>query len=133
MDYPLLDIFFTTMWIFLWIMWFFLLFRVFGDLFRDDTLTGWGKAGWTVFVLVLPFLGVFVYLIARGKGMGRREHQQAAEAEQQFRSYIRETAAGAPASANTDHVDELARLADLKSHGDITDDEYRRAKEKVLA
>ncbi|WP_326846152.1 SHOCT domain-containing protein [Streptomyces kaniharaensis] len=130
MDYPLLDIFFTTMWLFLWIMWFFLLFRVFGDLFGDDTLSGWGKAGWTVFVLVLPFLGVFVYLIARGKGMGKREYQQAAEAEQQFRAYVRETAAEAKAPSG--HVDELARLADLRNRGDITDDEYQRAKAIVL-
>ncbi|RKT19502.1 phospholipase D-like protein [Streptomyces sp. 1114.5] len=130
MDYPLLNIFFTTMWIFLWIMWFFLLFRVFGDLFRDDALSGWAKAGWSVFVLVLPFLGVFVYLIARGKGMGKREYQEAAEAEQEFRTYIRD-AAGTTA-APTDHVAELARLAELKNHGDITEDEYQRAKELVL-
>ncbi|MFJ8622699.1 SHOCT domain-containing protein [Kitasatospora sp. NPDC093550] len=131
MDYPLLDIFFTTMWLFLWIMWFFLLFRVFGDLFRDDTVNGWGKAGWCVFLLLLPFLGVFVYLIARGKGMGQREYQQAAEAEQEFRSYVRETAAGATPSSG--HVDDLARLADLKKNGDITEEEYQRAKERVLA
>ncbi|MEU1285237.1 SHOCT domain-containing protein [Kitasatospora sp. NPDC005856] len=131
MDYPLLDIFFTTMWIFLWIMWFFLLFRVFGDLFRDDTVSGWGKAGWSVFLLVLPFLGVFVYLIARGKGMGRREVQRTAEAEQEFRAYVRQTAA--ETTAPSSHVDELARLAELKKNGDITEDEYQRAKAKVLA
>lgn len=131
MDYPLLDIFFTTMWIFLWIMWFFLLFRVFGDLFRDDTVSGWGKAGWSVFLLVLPFLGVFVYLIARGKGMGRREVQRTAEAEQEFRAYVRQTAADTAAPSS--HVDDLARLAELRSKGDITEEEYQRAKAKVLA
>ncbi|MFJ7905461.1 SHOCT domain-containing protein [Kitasatospora sp. NPDC096204] len=130
MDYPLLDIFFTTMWIFLWIMWFFLLFRVFGDLFRDDTVSGWGKAGWCVFLILLPFLGVFVYLIARGKGMGRREAQRAADTEQEFRAYIRQTAADTTAPSS--HVDDLARLAELKNNGDITEDEYQRAKAKVL-
>ncbi|MFF2542709.1 SHOCT domain-containing protein [Kitasatospora sp. NPDC058063] len=131
MDYPLLDIFFTTMWIFLWIMWFFLLFRVFGDLFRDDSVSGWGKAGWSVFLLVLPFLGVFVYLIARGKGMGRREVLRATDAEREFRDYVRQTAADSPAPAS--HVDDLARLAELKDKGAITEDEYQRAKAKVLA
>ncbi|MFG2907269.1 SHOCT domain-containing protein [Kitasatospora sp. NPDC048286] len=131
MDYPLLDIFFTTMWIFLWIMWFFLLFRVFGDLFRDDTVSGWGKAGWCVFLIVLPFLGVFVYLIARGKGMGRREAQRAAATEQEFRAYIRQTASDTAAPSS--HVDDLARLAELKNNGDITEEEYQRAKAKVLA
>ncbi|MFD4657183.1 SHOCT domain-containing protein [Kitasatospora sp. NPDC058444] len=130
MDYPLLDIFFTTMWIFLWIMWFFLLFRVFGDLFRDDTVSGWGKAGWSVFLILLPFLGVFVYLIARGKGMGRREVRRTAEAEQEFRAYVRQTAA--ETTAPSSHVDDLARLAELKNKGDITEEEYQRAKAKVL-
>ncbi|MER6299281.1 SHOCT domain-containing protein [Kitasatospora sp. NPDC001539] len=131
MDYPLLDIFFTTMWIFLWIMWFFLLFRVFGDLFHDDSVSGWGKAGWSVFLLVLPFLGVFVYLIARGNDMGRREAQRTAEAEQELRAYLRQTAS--ETAAPSSHVDELARLADLRNRGDVTEDEYQRAKAKVLA
>ncbi|MER7772523.1 SHOCT domain-containing protein [Kitasatospora sp. NPDC096140] len=131
MDYPLLDIFFTTMWLFLWILWFFLLFRVFGDLFRDDTVGGWGKAGWSVFLIFLPFLGVFVYLIARGQGMGQREVQRATEAEQDFRTYIRETASDT--SGPGAHVDELARLAELKEKGHITEEEFLRAKAKVLA
>lgn len=69
-DYPLLGAFWTLLWIFLWVMWIFLLFRIFSDIFRDDSLNGWAKAGWSIFAVVLPFLGVFVYLIARGKGMG---------------------------------------------------------------
>src|SRR5690606_32247369 len=70
-DYPLLNIFLTMMWFFLWILWLMLLFRVIVDIFRDDALSGWAKAGWSIFVIVLPLLGVFVYLVARGKGMGR--------------------------------------------------------------
>ncbi|MEV5282577.1 SHOCT domain-containing protein [Streptomyces sp. NPDC051994] len=120
------------MWFFLWVMWLILLFRVIGDIFRDDALSGWGKAGWTLFVCVLPFLGVFVYLIARGRGMGRREVRQAQKQEQAFRSYVQEVAADAPASGAT-RADELAKLAGLHDHGDITDSEYEKAKTKVLA
>ncbi|MFH8387623.1 SHOCT domain-containing protein [Kitasatospora sp. NPDC018058] len=128
-DYPVLDIFWTTCLIFLWVLWFMLLFRVFGDLFRDDSLGGWAKAGWTIFVLFLPFLGVFVYLIARGQGMGRRELKEAQEREADFRSYVRQAAGTAPAPSTTD---ELARIADLHSTGKLTDEEYQRAKAKVL-
>ncbi|WP_137976763.1 PLDc N-terminal domain-containing protein [Streptomyces violaceusniger] len=126
MDYPLLNVFLTTMWVFLWILWLFLLFRVFADLFRDDSLNGWAKAGWTVFVLVLPFLGVFVYLVARGREMGMREMGRAEKAEADFREFVRTT-------ATTGRADELAHLVELKNHGDLTPEEYERAKAKVLA
>lgn len=82
-DYPLMNVFWTMMMIFLWVLWFMLLFRVFGDIFRDDDLGGWGKAGWTVFVIILPFLGVFVYLIARGRGMGERDLRRARASEEE--------------------------------------------------
>ncbi|MEU5027571.1 MULTISPECIES: SHOCT domain-containing protein [Streptomyces] len=126
MSYPLLDVFLTTVWVFLWILWFILLFRVIGDLFRDDSVSGWGKAGWCVFVVVLPFLGVFVYLIARGRGMGEREAKAALKAEADMKAFVRETAA-------TGHAEELSKLVELKNHGDITTEEYERAKAKVLA
>ncbi len=129
-DYPLLDIFLTTMWFFLWILWFMLLFRVFGDLFRDDTVGGWGKAGWCVFLILLPFLGVFVYLIARGKGMGMRETARVKQADAEFRDYVRD-AAGAEAKKPST-TEELARLAELKRDGAITEEEYQRAKTLVL-
>ncbi|WP_369169070.1 SHOCT domain-containing protein [Streptomyces sp. R28] len=135
MDYPLLNAFLTMLWFFLWVMWFVLLFRVIGDIFRDDGMGGWAKAGWTVFVCVLPYLGVFVYLIARGRGMGERDVRQMQRQEQAFRSYVQEAAAGAPATGATQvtRVDELTKLAGLHDHGDITDAEYERAKAKVLA
>ena len=126
MDYPLMNVFLTTMWIFLWVLWLMLLFRVFGDIFRDDSLSGWAKAGWSVFVLVLPFLGVFVYLMARGRGMGQREMRRAEKAEEDFREFVR-------ATAGTSHAQELSRLVELKNHGDITTEEYERAKARVLA
>jgi hypothetical protein len=131
-DYPLLDAFLTMMWFFLWVLWFMLLFKVITDVFRDDQLSGWGKAGWTLFVCVLPYLGVLVYLIARGKGMGKRDVQQAQAQEREFRSYVRQAATETP-TPKTNKADELAKLAGLHDHGDITDAEYETAKAKVLA
>ncbi|MET8769474.1 SHOCT domain-containing protein [Streptomyces sp. NPDC004658] len=129
-DYPALSVFWSMLVFFLWIMWFIMLFRVLADIFRDDDLGGWGKAGWLVFVVVLPFLGVFVYLIARGRDMGRREVRQVRAQQQAVDDYIRRTAwADTPLSS----ADELAKLSAMRSHGDITDDEFRRAKELVLA
>jgi len=128
-DYPLLSAFWTMLIFFLWIMWFILLFRVIVDIFRDDDMSGWAKAGWLAFTILLPFLGVFVYVIARGKNMGRREAAQSRAQQKAMDSYIRETAGGngSPSSA-----DELAKLSEIRARGDITDEEYSRAKELVL-
>jgi hypothetical protein len=126
-DYPLLSAFWTMLVFFVWIMWFVLLFRIITDIFRDDRLSGGAKAGWLVFCVLLPFLGVFVYVIARGKNMGRREISQARAQQQEFDAYIKQTAGGGRSSA-----DELARLSEIRAHGDITDEEFRRAKELVL-
>ncbi|BFV60795.1 SHOCT domain-containing protein [Kitasatospora sp. CMC57] len=125
-DYPLLNAFWTMCLLFLWILWFMLLFRVISDIFRDDSLSGWGKTGWLVFACVLPFLGVFVYVVARGRGMGERDVRQARKRDEEFRSYVREAAA-----PNTS--DDLAQLADLKAQGHLTNDEYEQAKAKILA
>lgn len=129
-DYPLLSMFWTMLWFFLWIMWFILLFRIIGDIFRDDTLSGWGKTGWLVFVIVLPFLGVFVYVIARGKTMGHREITHARKQQEAFDAYIRETAGG---TGGPSRADELNRLSEIRARGDISDEEFRRAKELVLS
>ncbi|MDQ1017603.1 SHOCT domain-containing protein [Streptomyces afghaniensis] len=128
-DYPLLSVFWSMLLFFLWIMWFVLLFRVVVDIFRDDELTGWGKAGWLAFTILLPFLGVFVYVVARGKNMGRREISQARAQQEAFDARIREAAGttGGPSS-----IDELAKLSEIRARGDITDEEFRRAKELVL-
>ncbi|MFD0003431.1 SHOCT domain-containing protein [Streptomyces sp. R11] len=131
MDYPLLDVFLTMLWFFLWIMWIMLLVRVVMDIFRDDALSGWAKAGWTLMVCVLPFLGVFVYLIARGRGMGERELRMAQDRERAFRSYVQEAAAPRPKAPGA-KADELGKLAALHDKGDITDAEYEQAKSKVL-
>ncbi|MEU8758537.1 SHOCT domain-containing protein [Streptomyces sp. NPDC048659] len=133
MDYPLLNTFWTIMWVFLWILWFMLLFRIIGDIFRDDGMSGWGKAGWTAFVVLLPFLGCIVYLIARGKDMGMREVQRARGNEREFQEYIRAAATANGPAPGSGHADQLAKLADLKDRGAISPEEYARAKEKVLA
>ncbi|MCH5672023.1 PLD nuclease N-terminal domain-containing protein [Streptomyces gilvus] len=130
-DYPLLSVFWSMLWFFLWIMWFVLLFRIVVDIFRDHEMSGWGKAGWLAFVILLPFLGVFVYVIARGKNMGRREIAQARAQQEAFDSYVRETAKSG--GGRTSSVDDLAKLSEMRSRGDITDDDYRRAKELVLS
>ncbi|KOG31004.1 SHOCT domain-containing protein [Streptomyces resistomycificus] len=128
-DYPLLSVFWSMLLFFLWIMWFVLLFRVVVDIFRDDVLSGWAKAGWLVFTIVLPFLGVFVYVIARGKNMGRREMAQARAQQEAFDAHIKEAAGG---MARPSSADELGKLSEIRARGDITDEEFRRAKELVL-
>ncbi|GAA4690624.1 membrane protein [Phytohabitans rumicis] len=127
-DYPLLGAFWTMLWFFLWILWLILLFRIILDIFRDDSLGGWGKAGWLAFVILLPFLGVFVYLIARGRKMGEREVQRTQAQQRDFDTYIRETAG----TSGSHEVAELERLSEIRARGDLSDEEFQRAKEKIL-
>ncbi|MEU5216672.1 SHOCT domain-containing protein [Streptomyces sp. NPDC020807] len=131
-DYPLLDLFWTMLWFFLWIMWLFLLFKIITDIFRDDELSGWGKAGWLILCLVLPFIGVLIYVIARGTGMTQRETARARDAEAAFQDYIRETA-GPGAGGTGSAGDELTRLVGLKERGALTEEEFQKAKAKILA
>ncbi|MDX2934739.1 SHOCT domain-containing protein [Streptomyces ipomoeae] len=128
-DYPVLGAFWMVMWIFLWVMWIFLLFRVIVDIFRDDSLGGAAKTGWLIFTIILPFLGVFVYVVARGKDMGKREQAHVRAQLDETDRYIRETVGAAgPAS----EAEQLAKLSEIRARGDISDEEFRRAKEKVL-
>ncbi|MGW4232493.1 SHOCT domain-containing protein [Streptomyces sp. NPDC004980] len=127
-DYPLLNLFWTMLLVFLWVLWFFLLYQVVTDIFGDQSLSGWAKAGWLICVLLLPYVGVFVYLVVRGKSMGQREMRQAQEREEGVRQYIRTAAA-----AGNSSVDELSKLSLLKDKGDISQDEFERAKTKLLA
>jgi Short C-terminal domain/Phospholipase_D-nuclease N-terminal len=114
--------FLSILWFFLFFIWIWLLIVVFGDIFRSRDLGGWAKTLWVIFVILLPYLGVFVYLIARGHKMG--EHVVAAEQAQ--RDYIR-SVAGASAA------DELTRLADLKKQGAISDAEFEQMKAKIIS
>jgi hypothetical protein len=112
---------------FVWILWFWLLFTVFADLFRRHDISGWGKAGWTVFVIILPFLGVFVYLIAEGKAMGERSMKQAQAAQAQTDAYVKSVAGSATAS------DQIAKGKELLDSGTITQAEFDQLKAKALA
>jgi hypothetical protein len=129
-DFPLLGAFWTMIVFFLWVMWFALLFRIVFDIFRDDTLSGWAKAGWLVLCTFVPFLGVFAYVLARGRDMGRREREHARAQREELRAYFADTA---PGGGRPSSVDELTRLSELRTKGDITDEEFRRAKELLLS
>lgn len=123
------QVFLSMLWFFLWIIWIWMLIVIFGDIFRSSDLSGWAKAGWTIFVIVLPFLGVLVYLIARGRSMQDRSVRQASRQEAEFREYVR-SAAGSDGRGT---ADELARLADLRDKGVISQAEFDQAKTKALA
>lgn len=126
--YPLADLFGTMLGFFLLIIWFWLLIVVFSDIFRSHDLGGGAKALWAIFVIILPFLGIFVYLIARGGKMQERAATQAAEQQKAFDAYVKEAA-----GAGTSSADQLAKLADLKQQGAITDAEFESQKAKILA
>jgi chemotaxis signal transduction protein len=113
--------------VFAWIIWFWLLITVFSDLFRRHDLSGWGKAGWIVFVIVLPYIGVLVYLIAEHQGMADRNMQQAQAAKGQFDQYV-QSVAGQP-----DPSEQIAKAKTLLDSGAITQAEYDQIKAKALA
>ncbi|MFD5427649.1 SHOCT domain-containing protein [Streptomyces sp. NPDC127084] len=127
-DYPVLGAFWTVMWIFLWVLWLVILFRVILDIFRSHDMNGWVKALWLLFVLIIPFLGVLIYVIVRGDSMGRREIQHAHEQQEAFAAYVRQAAKGEGGGT----TDELARLSELKAKGDLSDEEFQKAKQKLL-
>jgi len=127
-DYPAGSIFLSMLWFFMFFIWIMLLFQVFGDMFRDHELSGWAKAIWILFVVVFPFLGVFVYLIARGPKMAERNAKAMAEMEKAQKDYIRQAAGTAPSAA-----DELHRIADLRDRGVIDEAEFQALKAKALA
>jgi hypothetical protein len=127
MQYPLLDAFLTMLWFFLWILWIFLVIWIIFDIFASRDLGGWGKAGWTAFVILLPFLGVFCYLIARGADLQDRRRSRGSRAQQDgFRATPRDAAASGSAT-------ELTKLAELRDRGVISDEEFEQGKAKILA
>jgi ABC-type multidrug transport system fused ATPase/permease subunit len=128
-QYPILDFFLTMLYFFLFIIWIWLLITVFVDIFRSHDMGGWAKALWVIFIIILPFLGVFVYLIARGGKMHERAARDAAQQQKAFDQYVRE-AAGTPGATS---ADQLSKLADLKSQGVLTDAEFEAQKAKILA
>jgi hypothetical protein len=124
-----LDLFWAMLWFFLFFAWIWLLITIFADIFRSDDLSGWAKAFWTIFVVILPWLGVLVYLIARGGSMQERAMADAAAREKATRQYIQEVSSGGGASA----ADELEKLGKLQSQGVITAEEFAAQKAKLLA
>jgi hypothetical protein len=124
--YPLLDIFVSIIEFFLLFLWIFLLVTIIFDLFRSHDLKGWHKAVWLLFIVVLPFLGVLVYLIVRGGGMHERQTQRAQQQEEAFRAYVRQ------ASGTSSNVTELERLTKLRDQGALTEDEFQREKAKLV-
>jgi hypothetical protein len=122
------QVFWSMLWFFLFFLWIWLLISIFGDIFRSQDLGGWGKALWIIFVILLPYLGVFVYLIARGGKMHEHAMQAAQAQDEALRTYVQSVASTEGRSA----ADEIARLADLREKGVITDDEFQQAKAKAL-
>src|SRR5436305_14516564 len=120
------DVMWTMFVFFVWILFFWLLFGVFGDLFGRHDISGWAKAGWTVFVIILPFLGIFVYLISQGKAMGERAQQKAQAQQSQVDDYVRSVASSGP-------TEEIARGKELFDSGAITQAEFDQLKAKALA
>jgi hypothetical protein len=126
-DYPFLDVVGTIIVFFAWVAWFWVLVAVCGDLFRRHDISGWGKAAWTLFVLVVPFLGVFVYLIAQGKHMAERKAQDMAGAQKQMDDYVRSV------SHSNGATEQISKAKELLDKGAIDQGEYDRIKEKALA
>ncbi len=124
---PLFDLFWAMLWFFLFFAWIMLLFNVFGDVFRSD-MSGGAKAFWTIFVIIVPLLGVLIYLIAHGSDMQQRGMEQATAKQEAQRAYIQGVAGSGGSSA-----EELEKLARLHEQGTLTDDEFQSQKAKVLA
>ena len=126
-DYPFFDVFWTIVIFFVWVAWLMILFRILGDIFRRHDISGWGKAAWLIFVVVLPFLGVLVYLIANGEEMGKRDAEHARAAQAEFDDYVKSTVgSGGPAA-------EIDKAKQLLDSGAITQAEFDAIKAKAIA
>ena len=125
-SYPFLDVMWTMLVFFAWVTWFWMLITVLSDVFRRHDLSGWGKAGWTVFVIFLPFIGVLSYLIAQSEGMADRSMQAAQASQAQADEYIRSVA------AQSDPAEQIAKAKELLDRGAISATEYDALKQKAL-
>jgi Phospholipase_D-nuclease N-terminal len=125
-SYPLLEVFWTMLIFFAFFIWIWILFTVFADLFRRDDISGWGKAAWIIFVIVLPYLGVLVYLIAEHKGMTERTIQQQEAAQSQMDQYVRSV-------ARSDPTEQIAKGEELLKQGTISQAEFDQIKQRALA
>ena len=125
-DYPFLDVFWTILIFFFWVIWIWILVTVLIDIFRRQDISGWGKAAWTLFVIVLPYLGVFIYLITQGTQMAERRAAEMRESKASFDGYVRDVAGSAPS-------DQIAKAKELLDSGAIDQAEFDQLKRKALA
>ena len=125
-EYPLLSVFMTMLWFFLFVIWIMILFRVFADIFRSHDMGGFAKTLWIIFVIFLPFLGVLVYVIARGDNMTKHAMEDAKAQDEAFQTYVQQTA------GTSGPADELTKLAALRDSGQITPAEFEAGKAKIL-
>ena len=125
-SYTFLDVFWSMLVFFIWIMWFMLLFRVWGDIFSRHDISGLGKTGWLIFTILLPFLGVFIYVVAQNDGMNQRALDRMKAQQSQMDDYVRATAGGGTAS-------EIEKAKQLLDSGAITQAEFDAMKAKALA
>ena len=125
-DYPFLDVLWSMIIFFFWVIWIWIVITVLIDVFRRDDIGGWGKAGWVVFVVILPWVGVLIYLVVEHDGMRERSVKQAQAQRQDLDQYVRETAGGGSAA-------EIAKAKELLDAGAITQAEFEALKAKALA
>jgi len=125
-DYPFLDVLWTMFVFFAFVIWLWLLFTVIGDIFRRHDISGWGKAGWVILLIVLPYLGTFIYLVAHSKGMAERNAQSVKAQQAQFDDYVRNVSDGGGATA------EIERAKNLLDSGAINQAEFDAIKQKAL-
>ncbi len=125
-DYPLLNIIWTMLVFFGFFLWIMLIFRAFGDLFGRHDISGWGKAAWTILIIVIPLFGVCIYLLSQGKEMAEREAAKARRSQGEFSDYVRDVAGSSPA-------EDIAKAKQLLDSGAIDADEFGRLKAKALA
>ena len=124
-DYPFMDVLWSMIIFFFWVIWIWIVVTVLVDIFRRHDIGGWAKAGWVIFVVILPWLGVLIYLIAQHDGMRERRIKEVQDQQQAFDSYVRETAGGS--------ADQIARAKELLDNGTITQEEFQALKTKALA
>jgi len=128
-DYPFLDVFWTMLIFFFWVIWIWILVTVLIDVFRRHDLSGWGKAAWALFMIVLPYLGVFIYLITQGKEMAERRAAEVRDSQASFDRHVRDVAGSAGAAP----ADQIAKAKELLDSGAIDQAEFDKLKTKALA
>ncbi|QWZ08797.1 SHOCT domain-containing protein [Nocardioides panacis] len=126
-DFGLGDVLVSMFWFMLLVVWIWMIIAIFGDIFRDHELGGGAKALWTLFIIIIPWLGALVYLIVRGRSMNERALKAAQAHDEQMKAYVRDAA-----GTSTSTADELRKLNELRSEGVLSEEDYEKAKAKTL-